>query len=187
MTYIRIFRGLATRILAAALLLLLAITALAMAFASANGDTEPAKKEKVLFKPGADVTFEFFFVVPPGFHLGDEPLAAVSFDKKKIEKLPLTIKPLEYSWTREELKAKAGESGHDQTTVAAKVPVKLDSKCATGKLAIPAMVDVFYCNVVEGWCTSSHYDTALAVTVSDDKKALQKGSLKVTVVVTPEV
>jgi len=99
----------------------------------------------------------------------------------------LTIKPLEYCWTREDLAAEEAESGHDQTMVAAKVSVKLDTKCATGELAIPASVDVFYCNEEEGWCTSSHYDTTLNISVSDDKKALAKGSLKVTVVVTPEV
>lgn len=175
------------RLLKAALVLVLCVAAILAAVALANEGTKLAKKEMTLFKPGADVTFEFFFVVPPGFHLGEEPLAAVSFDKKKIKKLPLTIKPLEYSWTREELAAEAAESGHDQTTMAAKVLVKLDSKCATGKLAIPASVDVFYCNVEEGWCTSSHYDTTLKINVSDDKKALKKGALKVTVVVTPEV
>jgi hypothetical protein len=163
------------------------IMIVAMAFASTDKSTKPAKKEKVLFKPGADVTFEFFFVVPPGFHLGEEPLAAVSFDKKKIEKLPITVKPLEYSWTREDLAPEVTKKGHDQTTMAAKVPVKIGSKCATGELAIPASVDVFYCNIEEGWCTSSHYDTKLKVNVSDDKKALSKGTLKVTVVVTPEV
>jgi len=187
MTDNRTYKSLVWRILIAALLLALTITIVAMAFASTDKGTKPAEKEKVLFKPGADVTFEFFFVVPPGFHLGEEPMAAVSFDKRKIEKLPLTIKPLEYCWTREDLAAEEAESGHDQTTVAAKVPVKLDAKCALGKLVIPASVDVFYCNVEEGWCTSSHYDTMLKVNVSDDKKALTKGSLKVTVVVTPEV
>lgn len=187
MTDNRIYRSLVSRILTAALLLVLMIMIVTMAFASTGKSTKPAKKEKVLFKPGADVTFEFFFVVPPGFHLGEEPLAAVSFDKKKIEKLPVTIKPLEYSWTREDLAPKETKKGHDQTTVAAKVTVKLDSECEPGTLAIPALVDVFYCNAEEGWCTSSHYDTTLKVNVSDDKKALSKGSLKVTVVVTPDV
>jgi|GEM_PF-3489442 len=167
--------------------LALCVAALAIAVSFASASEKTAKKKVTCFKPGADVTFEFFFVVPPGFHLGEEPLAAVSFDKKKVEQLPVTIKPLEYSWTREDLAPEETKKGHAQTTVAAKVPVKLGAKCALGELAIPASVDVFYCNIEEGWCTSSHYDTALKVEVSDDKKALSKGSLKVTVVVTPEV
>ena len=182
-----LYKGLISRILIAALSLALIIIVAAVVFASTDKGTKPAKKEKVLFKPGAEVIFEFFFTVPPGFHLSEEPLAAVSFDKKKIDKLPVTIKPLEYSWTRDNLAPEVTKKGYDQTTVAAKVPVKLDSECETGTLAIPASVDVFYCNDEEGWCTSSHYETALKVYISEDKKAITKGSLKVTVVVTPDV
>ncbi len=153
----------------------------------ADRNAEPVKKGKVCFKPGAEVTFEFFFVAPPGFHLGEDPLAAVSFDKKKVAKLPVTIKPLEYSWTRKELVAEEAKSGHDQTTVAARIKMKLGSDCTLGELAIPVSVDVYYCSTDEGWCTYCHYDAVLKLNVSDDEEALGEGALKVAVVVTPEV
>lgn len=169
----------------AAALTLMVAAGLALAAAD-GGSAAAAKKKPHCFKPGAEVTFEYCFVVPAGYHFADELMAAVAFDGKKLEKLPVTVKPLEYTWEREALRPAATKEGGEQTTVPAKVTAKLDADCPLGALKIPVVIDVFYCNVEEGWCTSSHYDTALKVTVSTCEDAQAKGSLKVTVVAKPE-
>ena len=73
------------------------------------------------FKPGATVTVQYFFTVPADFHLGEDPLAGVTFDKEKLKKLPVTITPLSYEWKRSALGVKATDTGGEKTTVAAKV------------------------------------------------------------------
>ncbi|OGK12203.1 MAG: hypothetical protein A2Y63_05365 [Candidatus Riflebacteria bacterium RBG_13_59_9] len=166
---------------AVALFLLAALGVVLSSVATGAEGAAKSKKKTPVFKPGAEVTLKYFFVVPSGFHFNEEMPAAVTFDKKEVEKLPVTIKPLEYIWTCEDLSPETTEKGGEQTTVPAQVKVSLDADCPLGDLKIPVVVDVFFCNVDEGWCTSSHYDTTLKIGVSDSDKALKKGSLKVTV------
>ncbi len=138
------------------------------------------------YKPGATITVQYFFTVPANYHMGDDLLAGATFDKEKLKKLPVTITPLTYQWKRSALGVKATESGGEKTTVAAKVKIKLKSNCPVGELSIPVKLEVLYCNVKEGWCSSSTYeDKPIKITVSKAKTALMKGKKNITINVDP--
>ena len=138
------------------------------------------------FKPGATVTVQYFFTVPADFHLGEDPLAGVTFDKEKLKKLPVTITPLSYEWKRSALGVKATDTGGEKTTVAAKVKIKLKSNCPVGELTIPLKLEVLYCNVSEGWCSSSTYDDKpIKITVSKATGSQSSGKKNITIKVDP--
>jgi hypothetical protein len=138
------------------------------------------------YKPGATITVQYFFTVPANFHLGEDPLAGATFDKEKLKKLPVTISPLTYEWKRSALGVKSTESGGEKTTIAAKVKIKLKSNCPVGELSIPLKLEVLYCNVKEGWCTSSTYDDKpIKITVSKAKGSLSSGKKNITITVDP--
>lgn len=172
--------------LAALLLVLLVLTA-SVPDAAKDGPkpAEKAKAPSVVFQPGAEVTFNFYFVVPAGHHLSEEPLAVVAFDGEALAGLPVNVEPLSYYWTDAQLLPERAKNGMQQTTKAAQVKVKLAADCPPGELKIPTAVDVFFCNDEEGWCTNSHYDAVLTVVVSGGEKSVKHGALKVCVVANP--
>lgn len=145
-----------------------------------------AAKAPTRYKPGATITLQYYFTVPAGFHLGDDPSAGVIFDKEALKKLPVTVSKFEYAWPREKLGVKPSSSGGEKTTVAAKVTLKLKSSCPVGELSIPITVEVFYCNVKEGWCTSSQFTSPIKLTVSKKAGSLTKGSKKITINADPD-
>lgn len=164
----------------ALLLFFVALLALGILFLTA------ATPVKSTFKPGATITVQYFFTVPANFHLGDDPLAGVTFDKEKLKKLPVTITPLTYEWKRSALGVKATETGGEKTTVAAKVKIKIKSNCPLGELTIPVKLELLYCNVSEGWCSSSTYDDKpIKITVSKTKGSQSSGKKNITIKVDP--
>lgn len=172
---------------AAALLAALAFSFLLPVHSDGADESSPRKSKapSVVFQPGAEVTFNFYFVLPAGHHFGEDPAAAVVFDEEALKGLPVSIKPLTYTWPGEKLAPAMAKNGMLQSTKTAEIKVKLAAGCPLGELKIPAAVDVFYCNDEEGWCTNSHYDAVLTVMVSDSEKSVPKGSLKVCVVANP--
>jgi hypothetical protein len=132
------------------------------------------------FKPGAEVTIQYYFTVPAGFHIADDPAAGAIFDKEKLKKLPVTITQFECTWPRTSLGVKTSSAGGEKTTVAAKLKLKLKSNCPVGELSVPVTVEVFYCNVKEGWSTSSQFTSPIKLTVSNKPGAVSKGSKKIT-------
>jgi hypothetical protein len=147
---------------------------------------EAATPASSCYKPGATITVQYFFTVPADFHLGDDPLAGATFDKEKLKKLPVTITLLTYEWRRSALGVKATETGGEKTTIAAKVKIKLKSNCPVGELSIPVKLEVLYCNVSEGWCSSSTYeDKPIKITVSKAKGSQSSGKKNITIKVDP--
>ena len=166
-----------------ALVVCVASAALVIATCLAVAAATPAAS---CFKPGATVTVQYFFTVPANFHMGEDPLAGVTFDKEKIKKLPVTITPLSYEWKRSALGVKATDTGGEKTTIAAKVKIKLKSNCPVGELTIPLKLEVLYCNVSEGWCSSSTYDDKpIKITVSKAKGSQSSGKKNITINVDP--
>jgi hypothetical protein len=182
------FGGFRTAPAAAILLLALVFIITSAVKEAGQGCQNCPKKGKVpsvMFQPGAEVTFNIYFVLPAGHHFGEDPAAAVVFVEEALKDLPVSIKPLTYTWPGEKLAPATAKNGMLQSTKAVEVKVKLADDCPLGELKIPAAVDVFFCNDEEGWCTSSHYDAVLTVVVSDGEECVSKGNLKVCVVANP--
>jgi hypothetical protein len=152
-----------------------AFTLLAVLMFAAQAATTTTK-----FKPGAEVTLQYYFTVPAGFHIGDDPAAGIIFDKEKLKKLPVTVTKFECTWPRTSLGVKTSGTGGEKTTVAAKVKLKLKSNCPVGELSVPVTFEVFYCNVKEGWCTSSQFTSPIKLTISKKSGSVSKGSKKIT-------
>jgi len=172
----------------AVLLLALLLSVISSARAEGEGLRPSAKKGKApatAFLPGAEVTFNFYFVLPAGYHFGEDPAAAVVFDEEALEGLPVAIDPMQYLWPDSALAPATAGNGMIQSTKAVQVRVRLAADCPLGELEIPVAVDVFFCNDEEGWCTNSHYEAVLSVTVSDSEDCVEQGSLKVCVMARP--
>jgi hypothetical protein len=108
-----------------ALAVVCALALLAVLMFAAQAATTTTK-----FKPGAEVTLQYYFTVPAGFHIGDDPAAGVIFDKEKLKKLPVTVTKFECTWPRASLGVKTSGTGGRSRQSEAQAQVQLSGRRA---------------------------------------------------------
>jgi|GEM_PF-6456763 len=144
----------------------------------ASENAESKKPAVPVFLPGAKVTVEATFALPPGYEFGEDPAVVYTFDAKTLKKHPFAVSPLEWKFTREQLEVKLTDKG-ECTQEPARLSLRVKKDAAYGDHLLPAMLRVDFCSKEGGFCTWTELPVEFRIRVGMGKQALRKGTLRI--------